>query len=100
MSTIRFFEEAPGVSSMTRLLLFITVMNAIAMSDLVLAIGLYTDQTKNIGTLVGSVVALFAGLTSIMATLKILQKPHENERTNRESGEIPEATSGGTGEQA
>lgn len=84
---IGFFEESPGVLSMTRLILFITIINASILTDSVLIFGLVTDGIKNVGSLVGSCIALFTGMTSVIATVKLLQKPKENEGNNRTTGE-------------
>lgn len=98
MAKINFFEEEVGVQSMMRLILFITVANAILLTDTVVLFGLITEGTKNVGSLVGSGIALFTGLTSFIATLKLLQKTKENERSDRESRKETETNSGRTAE--
>jgi hypothetical protein len=76
MAKINFFEENEGEQSMTRLALFLTLVNAICIADALVIMGALS-KTPDYVALAGAGVALFTGLVAPMATIKLLQKSKE-----------------------
>ena len=81
-----FFEESPGNFSMTRLLVFILIVYAVAMSGAIGLVGLYKFATfvpllgVSPPTLMDIVLAmgsLLSSVTAFAAGWKLLQKPME-----------------------
>jgi hypothetical protein len=87
-----FFEEAPGNSSMTRLLVFLLIVYAIVMSACIGIVGL-VQYYHGKDTLMNVIVAAGAFLTSIStfaAGWKLIQKPME--KTNDQDSTSTEQT--------
>lgn len=80
MAKIGFFEENVGEQSMTRLALFLTIANAVLITDVLVTVGLIVADNPDFVALAGAGVALFTGLTAPMATIKLLQKDKENKQ--------------------
>jgi len=79
-----FFEEAPGVKSLTRVLVFALIVYGIFASAAILVAGLTKYvQCDGKESLVGIVIASASLLTSIStfaAGWKLIQKPMENKQ--------------------
>jgi K+-transporting ATPase c subunit len=83
-----FFEEAEGVKSMTRLLVFMLIAYAILISGSVGIVGLVKFYKSANGSLMDVVIAVGSLLTSISAfaaTWKLVQKPMEKSETPKSS---------------
>jgi len=90
-----FFEESPGVFSMTRLLVFLLITYAIVMSGAIGAVGLYKFATfvptvtmptipYSLMDIALAMSAFLSSVTAFAAGWKLLQRPMEKDASTTE----------------
>jgi len=85
---IGFFEEGAGNKSITRLIVFLIVVNAIIFGDVVLLRGLFATPLDLMGA-VTAFTTMVGSMATFAASWKLIQKPMEKSANVNTDNVIP-----------